>query len=62
MAVYVDKVLKGAKPGELRVEIVTRYELIVNLKTVQGLGIIIPAAGAEMRRPRGPVVTCHLRS
>jgi putative tryptophan/tyrosine transport system substrate-binding protein len=44
MAVYVDKVLKGAKPGELRVEIVTRYELIVNLKTVQGLGIIIPAA------------------
>jgi ABC-type uncharacterized transport system substrate-binding protein len=42
MAAYVDKVLKGAKPGELSVETVTRYELIVNLKTAQEIGVTIP--------------------
>jgi len=42
MAVYVDKVLKGAKPGELPVETVTRYELIVNLKTAREIGVTIP--------------------
>jgi putative ABC transport system substrate-binding protein len=38
----VDKVLKGAKPGELPVETVTRYELIVNLKTAKQIGVTIP--------------------
>jgi putative ABC transport system substrate-binding protein len=42
MAAYVDKILKGAKPGELPVETVTRYELIVNLKTAQEIGVAIP--------------------
>ena len=42
MAAYVDKVLKGAKPGELPVETVNRYELIVNLKTAQEIGVTIP--------------------
>jgi putative tryptophan/tyrosine transport system substrate-binding protein len=42
MATYVDKVLKGARPGELSVETVTRYELIVNLKTAQEIGVTIP--------------------
>lgn len=42
MAAYVDKVLKGAKPGELPVETVTRYELIVNLKTAREIGVTIP--------------------
>jgi putative ABC transport system substrate-binding protein len=42
MATYVDKVLKGAKPGELSVETVTRYELIVNLKTAREIGVTIP--------------------
>jgi putative ABC transport system substrate-binding protein len=42
MAAYVDKVLKGARPGELSVETVTRYELIVNLKTAQEIGVTIP--------------------
>jgi len=42
MAVYVDKVLKGLKPGELPVETVTRYEPIVNLKTAREIGITIP--------------------
>jgi ABC-type uncharacterized transport system substrate-binding protein len=42
MATYVDKVLKGAKPAELPVETVTPYELIVNLKTAQEIGVTIP--------------------
>ena len=42
MSAYVDKILKGAKPGELSVETVTRYELIVNLKTAREIGITIP--------------------
>ena len=42
MVAYVDKVLKGAKPGELPVETITRYELVVNLKTAQAIGVTIP--------------------
>jgi putative ABC transport system substrate-binding protein len=42
MAVYVDRVLKGAKPGELSVETVRRHELIVNLKTAREIGVTIP--------------------
>jgi ABC-type uncharacterized transport system substrate-binding protein len=42
MAVYLDKVLKGAKAGELPVETLTRYKLVVNLKTAQGMGLTIP--------------------
>jgi len=41
-AVYVDKILKGAKPSELPVEQPTRYYLVVNLKTSKELGLSIP--------------------
>jgi len=44
MAVYVDKILKGAKPGTIPVETVTRYELIVNLKTAEEIGVTVPLA------------------
>jgi len=44
MAAYIDKVLKGAKPGSLAVETVSRYELIVNQKTAREIGVTVPAA------------------
>ena len=41
-ATYVDRILRGAKPGDLPVQLPARYEMAVNLKAAKALGLTVP--------------------
>ena len=43
LAFYIDRILRGARPGELPVQAATKFETLLNIKTAKALGLAVPA-------------------
>jgi ABC-type uncharacterized transport system substrate-binding protein len=61
-ATYVDRILRGAKPGDLPVQFPVKYEMAVNLKTAKALGLTVPQSPAARRRGDRVVATAATSS
>jgi putative ABC transport system substrate-binding protein len=59
VAVFADKILRGARPGDLPIEQPTKFELVVNLRTASAIGLMIPAAAFARRQGRRMNLLSH---